>query len=138
MKICNFLPHTKDLDLRVSELLEHMWLDDEPLTYAGRLMSGLKRFVPQLRWRLPQAKQYFSNWQSIHVTGQAARFPPAVIMAYAGLAVATKQYSLAASGLFSVSPHRRNCFTHCIKGCSACSIGPNPGRAPQHKNFAAA
>ena len=96
MKICNFLPHTKDLDLRVSELLEHMWLDDEPLTYAGRLMSGLKRFVPQLRWRLPQAKQYFSNWQSIHVTGQAARFPPAVIMAYAGLAVATKQYSLAA------------------------------------------
>ena len=96
MKICKFLPHTKDLDLRVSELLEHMWLDDEPLTYAGRLMSGLKRFVPQLRWRLPQAKQYFSNWQSIHVTGQAARFPPAVIMAYAGLAVATKQYSLAA------------------------------------------
>ena len=96
MKICNFLPHTKELDLRVSELLEHMWLDDEPLTYAGRLMSGLKRFVPQLRWRLPQAKQYFSNWQSIHVTGQAARFPPAVIMAYAGLAVATKQYSLAA------------------------------------------
>lgn len=96
MKICNFLPHTKDLDLRVSELLEHMWLDDEPLTYAGRLMSGLKRFVPQLRWRLPRAKQYFSNWQSIHVTGQAARFPPAVIMAYAGLAVATKQYSLAA------------------------------------------
>jgi hypothetical protein len=81
----------KDLDLRVSELLEHM-----PLTYAGRLMSGLKRFVPQLRWRLPRAKQYFSNWQSIHVTGQAARFPPAVIMAYAGLAVATKQYSLAA------------------------------------------
>ena len=81
----------KDLYLRVSELLEHM-----PLTYAGRLMSGLKRFVPQLRWRLPRAKQYFSNWQSIHVTGQAARFPPAVIMAYAGLAVATKQYSLAA------------------------------------------
>ena len=30
------------------------------------------------------------------MTGQAARFPPAVIMAYAGLAVATKQYSLAA------------------------------------------
>lgn len=86
----------KDLDLRVSELLEPVWLDDKPLTHAGRLMSGLKRFVPQLRWRLPRAKQYFSNWQSIHVTGQAARFPPAVIMAYAGLAVATKQYSLAA------------------------------------------
>lgn len=83
------------LDVRVSDYLEHMWLDDEPMTYAGHLLSGLRRFMPHLRWRLPRARQYFSNWQASHQSKQAVPFPPVVIMAYAGLAVATKQYSLA-------------------------------------------
>ena len=96
------LPTTaRELDQCVSLYLEHMWQDDQPLTYAGHLMSGLKRFLPELRWRLPRAKQYYSNWQSSHVTKQAVPFPPLVIMAYAGLAVASRQLRLAALLLVS-------------------------------------
>lgn len=101
-------------------------------------MSGLKRFLPELRWRLPRAKQYYSNWQGTHVTKQANPFPPGVIMAYTGLAVATRQYSLAALLLvsdFSFPPCRRACFTHCSKGCNRPRPRANLGGAAQDKDI---
>lgn len=84
------------LDRLLSRYLEHMWLDDEPITYAGHLMSGLRRYLPESRWRTPRAKQYFSNWQSVHVAQQAAPLPAEAVMAMAGLAVATDQPQVAA------------------------------------------
>lgn len=84
------------LDRLLGSFIEHMWLDDEPITYAGHLLSGLRRFLLEARWRIPRARQYYTNWQSVHVTKQAAPLPPEVIMAFAGLAIATKQPELAA------------------------------------------
>ena len=130
--------NSKRLDQCVSLYLEHMWQDDQPITYAGHLMSGLKRFLPELRWRLPRAKQYYANWQSTHVTKQANPFPPGVIMAYTGLAVATRQYSLAALLLvsdFSFPPWRRACFTHCSKGCNRPRPRATLGGAAQDKDI---
>lgn len=49
------------LDLLLSQYLQHMWLDDEPITYGGHLLSGLRCFLPETRWRTPRAKQYFAN-----------------------------------------------------------------------------
>ena len=101
-------------------------------------MSGLKRFLPELHWRLPRAKQYYSNWQGTHATKQANPFPPGVIMAYTGLAVATRQYSLAALLLvsdFSFPPWRRACFTHCSKGCNRPRPRANLGGAAQDKDI---
>lgn len=91
------LPATfRELDRLLSLYLEHMWLDDEPITYAGHLLSGLRRYLPECRWRTPRAKQYFSNWQSVHVARQAAPLPAEAVMASAGLAVATDEPQLAA------------------------------------------
>ena len=36
--------------------------------------------LPYVRWKTPQAKQYFSNWQSVHVTKQAAPLPAEVVV----------------------------------------------------------
>lgn len=71
-------------------------MDDHPIAYAGHLMSGLRHFLPEARWRVPRARQFFTNWQSIHVSRQAAPLPAEVAMAFAGLAVETRQFSLAA------------------------------------------
>ena len=84
------------LDRMLSRYLEHMWLDDEPLTYAGHLLSGLRRFLPEARWRTPRAKQYFANWQISHVSHPAAPLPASAVLGLAGLAVATKQPKVAA------------------------------------------
>eukprot|EP00435_Cladocopium_sp_Y103_P055568 s172_g18.t1 len=86
----------RGLDRLLSDYLEHMWLDDEPITYAGHLLSGLRRYLPESRWRTPRAKQYFANWQSVHVSRQAAPLPAQAVMALAGLALATDQPSIAA------------------------------------------
>eukprot|EP00438_Fugacium_kawagutii_P032818 Skav214751 [mRNA] locus=scaffold983:190131:202825:- [translate_table: standard] len=91
------LPSTyRALDRLLSRFIEHMWMDDEPISYAGHLLSGLRRFLPEARWRIPRARQFYTNWQSVHVTKQAAPMPPEVLMAFAGLAIATHQPSLAA------------------------------------------
>eukprot|EP00438_Fugacium_kawagutii_P013458 Skav231262 [mRNA] locus=scaffold2436:51122:57163:+ [translate_table: standard] len=85
----------KRLDRLLSEYIEHLWMDDHPITYAGHLMSGLRRYLPEARWRVPRARQFFTNWQSTHVSKQAAPLPPEVAMAFAGLAIPTRQLPLA-------------------------------------------
>lgn len=83
------------LDRKLSEYIEHLWMDDHPITYAGHLLSGLRRYLPEARWRVPRARQFFTNWQATHVSRQAAPLPPEVALAFAGLAVETNQAPLA-------------------------------------------
>lgn len=85
------------LDLLVAQYLEHLWLDDAHLTYAGHTLSAFRRFYPQLRFRLPTAKQYFANWKSAHVCKQAVPMPAEVVMAIAGLALEVQEVRFAAA-----------------------------------------
>ena len=48
-----------DLDETLAAYLEHLWLDDFNITYAGHTLSALRRFYPQLRYRLPVARAIF-------------------------------------------------------------------------------
>ena len=66
------------------------------MAYAGHLLSALRRFMPESRWKVPRAKQYYSNWATSHVARQATPMPPEVVMAFAGLAISTHQAPLAA------------------------------------------
>ena len=87
---------SRTFDRQLSRYIEHMWMDDQPIAYGGHLLSGLRRFMPTLRWKTPEAKQFFSNWQATHVSRQTTPMPPEVVMAFAGLAVETKQFGLGA------------------------------------------
>ena len=84
-----------DLDETLAAYLEHLWLDDFNITYAGHTLSALRRFYPQLRYRLPVARQFFSNWKSIHVPRQAVPMPASIALALAGVALAVKELNLA-------------------------------------------
>ena len=74
------------LDELLAQFLEHLYLDDRPITYAGHTMSAFRRFYPQLRYKLPLSKQYFSNWRSVHVSQQATPLPATLALAIAGVA----------------------------------------------------
>lgn len=86
----------KRLDVMLSVYIEHLWMDDHPITYAGHLLSGVRRFMPEARWKIPRARQFFTNGQSVRVSKEATPLPPEVAMAFAGLAVKTNQLALAA------------------------------------------
>lgn len=92
----------RQLDLLVAQFLEHLWMDDAHLTYAGHTLSAFRRFYPQLRFRLPTAKQYFANWKSSHVCKQAVPMPAEVCMAIAGVAVDVQEFRFAATLLLGV------------------------------------
>lgn len=87
----------RELDLLVAQFLEHLWMDDAHLTYAGHTLSAFRRFYPQLRFRLPTAKQYFANWKSSHVCKQAVPMPAEVCMAIAGVAMDVQEFRFAAT-----------------------------------------
>ena len=82
------------LDDLLSQYFEHLWLDDVNITYAGHVLSAFRRFYPRLRFKLPVARQFFSNWKSVHVPKQAVPMPAEIAMAVAGVAVEVKDYKM--------------------------------------------
>ena len=84
------------LDRQVSQYLEHLWMDDVNVTYAGHLLSSLRRFHPQSRYRLPLSRQLFSNWKAIITPKQAVPMPATVVMGIAGAALSINDVPFAA------------------------------------------
>lgn len=83
------------LDRQVSQYLEHLWMDDVNVTYAGHLLSSLRRFHPQSRYRLPLSR-LFSNWKAIITPKQAVPMPATVVMGIAGAALSINDVPFAA------------------------------------------
>lgn len=50
------------LDRCLSSYLDQCFQEGEPLSYAGHLLSALKRFHPDLKFKLPEASQFYKNW----------------------------------------------------------------------------
>ena len=96
------LPKTyHELDNLLAEYIELMYLDDRPVTYAGHLLSALKRFSPRVRHHIPLAKQYFVNWKSSQKVTQAVPMPAIVCMSLASLALSANNAPLAVLLLLS-------------------------------------
>jgi len=86
----------RKLDECVAHFLEHLFLEDRPITYAGHTLSAFRRFYPHLRYKFPLSREYFSNWKSVHVARQAVPLPPQALFAIAGVAIACSEFSYAA------------------------------------------
>jgi hypothetical protein len=84
-----------DLDGQVSNYIDHMFLEGEPVGYAGDLLSGLSRFVPGSRLRMPTARLWFRNWQREIVRKRALPIPCVVVKGMAGMALALNRRDLA-------------------------------------------
>eukprot|EP00438_Fugacium_kawagutii_P004704 Skav217784 [mRNA] locus=scaffold1782:252335:253162:- [translate_table: standard] len=95
------------LDEVLASFLEHLWLDDINITYAGHTLSAFRRFYPQLQWKLAVSRQFFSNWKSIHVTKQAVPLPGDVVVALAGVAIAADDLPLAVTMLIGFAAFLR-------------------------------
>ena len=55
-----------DLDYTLAEYLNCMHQEGEPVSAAGHALSGIKRFIRELRIQLPTASQYSRNLQRGH------------------------------------------------------------------------
>ena len=75
------------LDTALASYLEHLWPDDTNITYAGHTLSAFRRFYPQMRYKIPLARQYFVNWKTTHVPKPATPMPADVALAIAGVAI---------------------------------------------------
>jgi site-specific recombinase XerD len=63
------------LDFLVSEYINVLYQEGDSISQAGWLLSGLKRFIPKLRFRLPTSQQYYNNWLRDHVPMRAVPMP---------------------------------------------------------------
>ena len=86
----------RDLDQRVAEYIDHMFLEGEPVGYAGDLLSGMSRFMPGARLRMPTARLWFRNWTREVVRKRALPIPVSVVKGLVGIALAMDRLDLAA------------------------------------------
>eukprot|EP00438_Fugacium_kawagutii_P025118 Skav230791 [mRNA] locus=scaffold312:65520:71347:+ [translate_table: standard] len=83
------------LDRCLSEFIDLAYQEGEPISYAGHLLSAIKRFHPPLRLKLPISSQFFRNWQRAY---QPARAVPAsweLVEAFMGVAFERREPELA-------------------------------------------
>lgn len=73
------------LDVALGSYLDVLYQEGDSLAHAGHLLSGIKRFCPELRLHLPTASQYFRNWQRIHRPERAVPISWDLLQAMAGL-----------------------------------------------------
>lgn len=79
------LQTVREVDNAVAEYTNALFQEGDSLAQAGHLLSGLKRFLPQLRLRLPTSSQYFRNWQRIHRPDRAVPVSWDLLQALAAL-----------------------------------------------------
>lgn len=59
------------LDRFLAEFINHGYQEGDPISYAGHLLSAIKRFHPELRLKLPRASQYYRNWVKAYTPARA-------------------------------------------------------------------
>jgi integrase len=89
------LATTKEVDAAAAEYVNALYQEGDSLAQAGHLLSGLKRFLPQLRLRLPTASQFFRNWQRIHQPERAVPVSWDLLQALAGLCLTLERPGVA-------------------------------------------
>ena len=83
------------LDSTLSEFINHMFQEGDQLTYAGHLISSIKRFYPQLRLALPITTQFYKNWAKSHVPVRATPASWELVEAMVSLALHREDAPLA-------------------------------------------
>ena len=84
-----------DLDAILAEYVNVMYQNGDSLTQAGWLLSGLRRFLPEVRFRIPTAQQYYQNWVRDHVPFRAVPLPWLVVKALSAAAYQSGHKDLA-------------------------------------------
>lgn len=74
------------LDKALAEYINGMFQEGDSIAVAGHLLSGVKRFLPNLRLKIPTAGQYFRNWQRIYQPVRATPISLELIQAMAAVA----------------------------------------------------
>ena len=63
------------LDELLGEYINELYQEGEPISHAGWLLSGFKRFAPDLRKSLVTGQQFYVNWLRDHVPFRAVPMP---------------------------------------------------------------
>ena len=90
------LPQTvSQLDYWLGEFINYLYQSGDSLTQAGWVLSGFKRFMPQLKHALPCAQQYYGNRVRDHIPTRALPLPWQVVQAMAACAWQAKHHDVA-------------------------------------------
>ena len=85
----------RQLDHQISEFIDHLYQEGEPMSYGGHLLSAVKRFHPELLLCLPRSSQLFRNWQRCYVPSRALPASCALVEALMGVACSQQSEHLA-------------------------------------------
>ena len=94
-------PH--DFDDVAAEFVNYLYQDDRPLDWAASFMSGIKRFVPNVRRHMETAALYIRNWGSSIDRVRAFPYTVDMVQCMATLLALEKKYHMAILVLMAFS-----------------------------------
>lgn len=83
------------LDAEVAEYINHLYQEDEAISRAGWLLSGLKRLYPRVRRELAISQQWYNNWCRSHTPHRATPLTWQITQAFIGLCLEQRWFRLA-------------------------------------------
>eukprot|EP00435_Cladocopium_sp_Y103_P054322 s280_g17.t1 len=83
------------LDQLVADYINHLFQEQETLTKAGWLLSGLKRLYPRVRRELAISQQWYNNWCREHTPRRATPLTWQLLQAFVGVCIHLRWYRLA-------------------------------------------
>ena len=90
------LPHTMlQLDDDLAEYINHLFQEGDSVSFAGWVLSGLKRFYPRCRPHLQTSQLYLRNWQRVHLPCRATPLSWLGAKAVAAAAARVNRFDLA-------------------------------------------
>ena len=85
---------SKKLDHAISEFINHSYQEGDPISYAGHLLSAIKRFHPEFKLKLPLSSQLYRNWVRSYAPVRATPASWDLVEAMIGQALARDQSQL--------------------------------------------
>ena len=81
----------QDLDVLVSEFIEHLWASGEGRSLANDTVAGLQDKDPRLRGQLPASWHLLKTWSLNEIPNRAPPLPEKVLHAMVGYSLANNQ-----------------------------------------------
>ena len=84
----------RQLDAVLSEYLNICYQEGDSITYAGHLLSAIKRFFPEFKLFLPTSSQFYRNWSRSYTPVRATPASWELVEALIAVCWATRQRRL--------------------------------------------
>lgn len=85
MRVAQLASDLEELDRKLCEYIEFMWIEGEPKSYANYVVASVQHHIPPSKRHLPRSWKLVATWNKIELPSRATPISPEILAAMAGV-----------------------------------------------------